>query len=182
MNKLAQISIFILTALLVISVVGNIFQRLNCKPPIIETVTVVDTVFRIDTVYRELTKRIVVEKPVPVFIDTTANMRTYRDTIYHEYGVIHREEIVLGELLKKDLQIDFKIPEITRTLTVNNTVLKTIRSPLVYGTMGFKSDITGKSIPSFGGVYIPSGHKFLFGAEYGLGGHLNVRVGYAISR
>ena len=135
MNRLTQISLLALGGLLLLSLLLNVFQYYNRRPPVIETVTVIDTLVRNDTIIRVVTNRIVVEKPVPVMVDTTTNIRTYKDTIYHQYGTIRREELVFGEMLKKEIDFDLNIPEVTRTITVKQVTTNTVRNRLLYGTV-----------------------------------------------
>jgi hypothetical protein len=181
MNRLAQISILILASLLVISLGGNVYQAVRCKLPVIETVTVRDTVSRIDTIIRVVTNRVVIEKPVPVLVDTTTNIRVYRDTIYHQYGQIRREETVSGELMKKDIEFDLQIPEITKTLTVNNTITKTIRSPLLFVTAGVRSTVLDQGyVPTIGMIGVSEGHRWMAGIDYGFDRQLTVKVGFTI--
>jgi hypothetical protein len=181
MNRLAQISILILASLLVISLGGNLIQHNRCKDPIVETVTVRDTVSRVDTIIKVVTNRIVIEKPVPISVDTTQNIRIYRDTIYHQYGQIRREEIVSGELVKKDIEFDLQIPEITRTLTVNNTVTRTVRSPLLFVTGGVRSTVTNQGyVPTIGLFGVSEGHKWSAGVEYGFDRQLTMKIGFSI--
>ncbi len=180
MNRLTQISLLVLGGLLLLSVLINVFQYHNRKPPVIETVTVRDTLVRRDTIIRVVTNRIVVEKPVPVSVDTTNNIRTYKDTIYHQFGTIRREELVFGELLKKEIDFDLHIPEITRTITVNQVTTNTIRSRLLYATVGLRADYEGKAYPTLGATYVLRDHKLMFGADYGLDRSISARVGFNI--
>lgn len=180
MTRITQITIIALVILLLLSAGVNVLQYQNRRPPVIETVTVRDTISRNDTVIKVVTNHIVVEKPVPVLVDTASNIRTYRDTIYHQYGTIRREEIVLGELLKKEIDFDLHIPEITRTITINQVTTNTIRSRLLYGTVGLRSDYLGKAYPTLGATYILKDHKIMFGADYGLDRSISARVGFAI--
>ena len=183
MNRLAQISIIIITALLVLSLAGNVIQYFRCKPPVIETVIVTDTISRVDTITRVITNRVVVEKPVPVYVDSALNTRTYRDTLFHQYGTIRREEVVLGELLKKDIEFDLQIPEITRTLTVNNTVTRTVRSPLLFVTGGVRSTVNEHGyVPTIGLIGVSEGHRWMAGVDYGFDRQLTAKVGYTIFR
>ncbi len=178
MNRLTQISLLVLGGLLLLSVLMNVFQYQNRRPPVVETITVRDTISRVDTVVRVVTNRVVVEMPVPVMVDTTNNIRTYKDTIYHQYGTIRREEIVFGELMKKEIDFDFQIPEITRTITVNQVTTNTIRSRLLYATVGLRADYEGKAYPTLGATYVLRDHKIMFGADYGLDRSISARVGF----
>ena len=180
MNRLTQISLLVLGGLLLLSVLINVFQYHNRRPPVVETVTVRDTLSRVDTVVRVITNRVVVDKPVPVSVDTTNNIRTYKDTIHHPFGTIRRQELVFGELLKKEIDFDLHIPEITRTITVNQVTTNTVRNRLLYGTVGLISDPEGKTFPSFGAIYVLKDHKIVFGADYGLNKSISARVGFSL--
>jgi len=176
--RIAEITMFILVILLTISIGLNVFQYTGRKAESeLEIVQVSDTVIRIDTIFKEVTHSVVVEKPIPVYVDTTSNLRTYRDTIYLPYGTIRGEEVVFGELLKRDLHFDFKIPEIYRTLEVTNTVTKAVRNRMLFATIGLRTDC---KTPVFGLAYIPSGHRYIFGIDYGLDRHISAKVGFAI--
>jgi hypothetical protein len=180
MSRITQIALLSLGILLLISAGLNVVQYQNRKPPVVETVTVRDTISRIDTVVRVVTNRVVVEKPVPVQVDTTTNIRVYRDTIYHPYGQIRREETVFGELVKKEIDFDLNIPEITRTITVNQVTTNTIRSRLLYANVGIRSDYLGQAFPTMGATYILKDHKIMFGADYGLDKSISARIGFSI--
>jgi hypothetical protein len=180
MSKITQIAFIVLGVLLLLSVGINVIQYQIRRPPVIETVTVRDTISRVDTVVRVITNRVVVEKPVPVMADTMNNIRTYKDTIYHQYGTIRREEIVFGELMKKEIDFDFHIPEITRTITVNQVTTNTIRSRLLYATLGLRADYEGKAYPTLGATYVLRDHRIMFGADYGLDRSISARVGFNI--
>jgi len=180
MSKITQIAFIVLGVLLLLSVGINVIQYQIRRPLVIETVTVRDTISRVDTVVRVITNRVVVEKPVPVMADTMNNIRTYKDTIYHQYGTIRREEIVFGELMKKEIDFDFQIPEITRTITVNQVTTNTIRSRLLYATLGLRADYEGKAYPTLGATYVLRDHRIMFGADYGLDRSISARVGFSI--
>ena len=181
--RIAEVTMFILVILLTLSVGLNVFQYTGRKvnsDPVPEIIQVSDTVVRIDTIYKEVTRHVVVEKPVPVYVDTTANIRTYRDTITLPYGTIKDEQIVFGEMLKRELQIDFKIPEVNRTLEVNNTVTRSVRNSMLFATIGLRIDFKHYASPVFGVAFIPNGHRYLFGLEVGLDKKISARVGLAI--
>lgn len=182
--RIAEITMFILVILLTLSVGLNVFQYTGRKvnsDPVTKIVTVSDTVVRVDTIYREVTHRIEVEKPVPVYVDTTTNIRTYRDTIFLPYGTINREELVLGEILKQDLNIDFKIPEKLRTLTITNSTSQTIRSPLLFLTGGYRYNKASSAItPTIGFLGVFPGQKFGIGMDIGLDGTLGVNLGVRV--
>jgi len=181
--RIAEITMFILVILLTISVGFNVFQYTGRKAePELEIVQVSDTLIRIDTIFKELTQRVVIEKPIPVYVDTTNNLRTYRDTIYLPYGTLRREEVVFGELLKRDLHFDFKIPEIYKTLEVTNTVTKAVRNRMLFATIGLRTDFNHNSTPVFGMAYISSGHRYVFGVDYGLDRQILAKVGFAIMK
>lgn len=183
--RIAEVTMFILVILLTLSVGLNLFQYTGRKvnsDPVTEIITVSDTVVQVDTIYREITHHIEVEKPVPVYVDTTANIRTYRDTIYHPYGTIKGEQIVFGEMLKRDLQLDLKIPEVYRTLEVNNTVTRSVRSRMLFATIGLRTDCYHYASPIFGVTYIPNGHRYMFGVEVGVDGHVLASVGVGIPK
>ena len=165
--------------LLTISLIGNYFQH-SMRKPVIETVFVTDTLVQVDTIIHTVTQHVTIDRPVPVYFDTTSNIRTYRDTIFLPYGTIKGEQIVLGELIKKDLQVDFKIPEVYRTLEVNNTVTRSVRNSMLFGTIGMRTDFDHYASPVFGVAFIPSGHRYLFGLEVGLDKHISATVGVAI--
>lgn len=181
--RITEITMFILVILLSISVGLNVFHYTGSKAePEVEIVQVSDTVIRIDTIFKEVTQRVVVEKPVPVYVDTASNVRTYRDTIFHQYGTIRGEQIVFGELLKKDLQIDIQIPEVYKTLEVTNTVTRSVRNRMLFATIGLKTDFNHNSTAVFGMAYIPSGHRYIFGIDYGLDRQIAAKVGFAIMK
>ena len=178
--RITEITMFILVILLTLSVGLNVFQYTGRKvnsDPGPEIIQVSDTVVRVDTIYKEVTQHVVVEKPVPVYVDTLKNLRTYRDTIFLPYGTIKGEQIVLGELIKKDLQVDFKIPEVYRTLEINNTVTRSVRNRMLFTTVGVRTDFDHHASPGIGVAFIPNGHRYLFGLEVGLDGMVRGRVG-----
>lgn len=181
--RITEVTMFILVILLTLSVGLNVFQYTGRKvnsDPVPEIVQVSDTVVRVDTIYKEFTQKILVERPVPVYVDTTANIRTYRDTITLPYGTIKGEQIVFGVLLKRELQVDFKIPEVYRTLEVSNTVSRSVRQRMLFATVGLRTDFNHYASPVFGVAFIPSGHRYLFGLEVGLDQHISASVGLAI--
>ncbi|GAP71171.1 hypothetical protein BA6E_125612 [Bacteroidales bacterium 6E] len=181
--RIAEVTMFILVILLTLSVGLNVFQYTGRKvnsDPVPEIIQVSDTMVRIDTIFKEVTQKIVVEKPVPVYVDTTANVRTYRDTIFLPYGTIKGEQIVFGELLKRDLQFDMKIPEIYRTLEVNNTVIRSVSQRMLFATVGVRTDFNHYASPFFGVAFIPNGHRYLFGVEVGVDQQVSGRLGLGI--
>jgi len=158
---------FILVILLTISVGLNVFLYTGTKAePELEIVQVSDTVIRIDTIFKEVTQRVVVEKPVPVYIDTTNNLRTYRDTIKHGFGAIWREEVVLGELLSKNIEFDHRIPIITRSTEVNTTNNLLVRKHLFFATMGLGTDFNKEVLPIVGGQYVFKDHRMSISYSY----------------
>jgi len=181
--RITEVTMFILVILLTLSVGLNVFQytgrKVELEPEIIQ---VSDTVVRIDTIFKEVTQHVVVEKPVPVYVDTTANIRTYRDTITLPYGTVKGEHIVLGELIKKDLQVDLKIPEVYRTLEVNNTVTRSVRQRMLITTVGLRTDFNHYTSPVIGVAFIPNGNRYLFGLEVGLDGMVWGRVGVSLTK
>ena len=181
--RITEVTMFILVILLTLSVGINVFQYTGRKVAsysVPEINQVSDTVVRIDTIFKEVTQKIVVEKPVPVYVDTTANIRTYRDTITLPYGTIKGEQVVFGELLKRELQFDSKIPEVYRTLEVNNTVTRSVRNRMLFATVGLRTDFHHNPSPVFGVAFIPNGHRYLFGIDYGLDGQICVSLGIGI--
>lgn len=163
--------------LLIISLIGNYFQY-SLRKPVIETVFVTDTLVQVDTIIHTVTQHVTIDRPVPVYIDTSTNIRTYRDTIFHPFGTINREELVLGEILKQDLKIDYKIPETLRTLTVTNSTTQTIRSPLVFVTGGFRYNTAAQTLmPTIGILWVTQGHQYTLGLEVDLDKMVSVRVG-----
>lgn len=181
MNRITSITILLLLGLLIASLTGNVIQYAYRKP-IIDTVYVTDTLIRFDTIVHTVTNRVTIEKPVPVYQDTITNVKTYRDTIYHQYGTIRREEQVLGELLRKDIEIDLRIPEITKTLTINTVQTNTIRRPLLFVSTGLQSDFKGISTPVVGAQYITKHHRLNMSYSYLLSGQHQITVGYNIFR
>ncbi len=179
--RIAEITMFILVILLTISVGINVFHYTAKRPdPVPEIIQVTDTVIRIDTIFKEVTQRVVIEKPIPVYVDTASNVRIYRDTIFHQYGTIRGEQIVFGELLKKDLLIDLKIPEVYKTLEVTNTVTRSVRNRMLFATIGLRTDFNHNSTPVFGVAYIPSNHRYIFAIDYGIDRQISTKVGFAI--
>jgi len=179
--RISELTMFMLVILLTISVGLNVFLYAGSKAePVVEIVQVSDTVIRIDTIFKEVTQRVVIEKPIPVYVDTANNVRTYRDTIFHQYGTIRGEQIVYGELLKKDLKIDFKIPEVYKTLEVTNTVTRSVRNRMLFATIGLRTDFNHNSTPVFGLAYFPSGHRYSFGVDYAFDRQISAKVGFAI--
>ncbi len=179
--RLTEITMFILVILLTISVGINVFHYTAKRPdPVPEIVTVSDTIVRVDTVFHTVTQKVTIERPVPVYIDTTTNIRTYRDTISLPYGTIKGEQLVLGELLRKDVQVEFKVPEVYRTLEVNNTVTRSVRQRMIFATLGMRTDFNHYASPALGVAYIPNGHRYIFGIDYGLDRQISAKVGFAI--
>ncbi len=175
-NKITQITIIILVVLLLASLTGNVIQY-AIRKPLVETVFVTDTLVRVDTVIKTVINRVIVDRPVPVNFDSLSNIRTYRDTIHHQYGTIRREEMVFGELLKKHIEFDLRIPEVQRTITISNNTTQTIRTPLLFGTIGIGSDMNGKSTITPGLIYVPKSQKMLIGMEYNLNNEFNFKIG-----
>ena len=181
--RITEVTMFILVILLTFSVGLNVFQytgRKVASDPVPEIIQVSDTVVRIDTIYKEVTQHVVVENPVPVYVDTLKNLRTYRDTIFLSYGTIKGEQVVFGEMLKRELQFDLKIPEVYRTLEINNTVTRSVRNRMLFATIGLRTDFKHYASPVFGVAFIPNGHRYLFGLEVGLDKQISARVGVAI--
>jgi hypothetical protein len=181
--RIAEITMFILVILLTISVGLNVFQYTGRKvrtEPVQEITQVSDTVIRVDTIYKEVTQRVVVERPVPVYVDTANNVRTYRDTIFHQYGTIRGEQIVFGELLRRDVQVDFNVPEVYGTLEVNNSVIRTVRPRMLFSTLGLWTDFNHSASPVVGVAFIPNGHRYIFGIDFGLDRQISAKVGFAI--
>ena len=163
--------------LLIISLIGNYFQQ-SMRKPVIETVFVTDTLVQVDTIIHTVTHQVTIDRPVPFYIDTSTNIRTYRDTIFHPFVTINREELVLGEILKQDLHIDFKIPETLRTMTVTNSTTQTIRSPLVFLTGGFRYNQAAQTLmPTIGILWVTTGHQYTMGLDCDLDRTVSVRVG-----
>lgn len=168
--RIAEITMFILVILLTISVGLNVFQYTGRKPdPNPEIVTVVDTVVRVDTILRVETNQVFIERPIPVKVDSVKNTKIYRDTIFHQYGTIQREEIVFGDLLRKDIKFDFQIPETIKTIEITKTNTEYVRRGLLLGTVGFQSNFVDLYSPTVGGQYIFRGHDFAISYNYTLG-------------
>ena len=166
--------------LLIISLAGNYFQH-TLRKPVIETVFETDTLIQVDTIIHTVTQQVTIERPVPVYIDTTYNIRTYRDTIYLPYGTISREELVLGEILKHDLTYDVKIPEVFNTITITNSTTQTIRQPLFFVTGGVWYNPSEQSmVPTIGIIGITPGHRLAIGANIGLDGTVGVNLGVRV--
>ena len=179
--RLAEITMLILVILLTLSVGINVFQYTGKRAdPVPEIVTLRDTVIRIDTIIHTVKQQVTIERPVPVYIDTTANTRTYRDTVFLPYGTIRGEQVVVGELLRKDLQVDFRIPEVYKTLEVKNTVTRVARNRMLFGTIGMRSDFKNHASPVFGVAYIPNGHQYMVGLDIGADGQISTKVGFVI--
>ncbi|GAP70864.1 hypothetical protein BA6E_125303 [Bacteroidales bacterium 6E] len=156
-NQFQSTLLLMTLLLLIISLAGNYFQH-SVRKPVMETVFVTDTLVQVDTIIHTVTQQVTIDRPVPVYVDTTANVRTYRDTIYLPYGTIRGEEVVFGELLKRDLQVDLKIPEVYRTLEVNNAVTRSVRQRMFFATVGIRTDFNHHASPVIGVAYIPNGH------------------------
>ena len=165
--------------LLIISLAGNYFQH-TLRKPVIETVFETDTLIQVDTIFHTITQQVTIDRPVPVYIDTTANIRTYRDTIYLPYGTIKDEQIVMGEVIKRGLLVDFKIPEVYRTMEVNNTVTHSVRNRILFATIGLRTIFNQNASPVLGVAYIPNGHRYMFGLEVGADRRVLARVGFGI--
>ena len=178
-NQFQSTLLMIALLLLIISLAGNFFQY-NLRKPVVETVFETDTLIQVDTIIHAVTQQVTIDRPVPVYIDTIANIRTYRDTIYLPYVTIRGEQVVVGELLRKDFQVDLKIPEVYRTLEVNNTVTRSVRNRMLFATIGLRTDFHHHSSPFFGVAYIPSCHRYIFGIDYGLDHKISAKVGFAI--
>ena len=177
--RIAEVTMFILVILLTISVGINVFHYTAKRPdPVPEIVTVSDTVVRVDTIIHTVTQQVTIERPVPVYIDTTANIRTYRDTITHPFGTIQREELILGEILKQDLTFDVKIPEVFNTITITNSTTQTIRKPLLFVTGGVRYNHRElRFVPTVGIFGVAPGHRYSLGLEVDLKKTVGVRVG-----
>jgi len=182
--RLTEITMFALVVLLTISVGVNVFMYTGSKPdPDPEIVTVSDTIVRVDTILRVVTNKVVVEKPVPVLVDTVTNLKTYRDTIYHQFGTIRREEVVFGDLIRKGIEFDLQIPEVTKTLTISTVKTQYIRRRLLFATAGFQSDFNGFISPTVGGQYVLRDHRISLSYNYTFSGDQHsVIMGYNIFR
>ena len=166
--------------MLIISLAGNYIQH-TLRKPVIETVFETDTLIRIDTIIHTVTHQVTIDRPVPVYIDTTANIRTYRDTIYLPYGTINREELVLGEILKQDIAFNVKIPEVLNTITIANSTTQTIRQPLLFVTGGVRYHALKSSlVPEIGMFGVVQGHRLGLGVDLGFDGFLEVKMGIMI--
>lgn len=165
--------------LLIISLAGNYIQH-TLRKPVIETVFETDTLIQVDTIFHTITQQVTVDRPVPVYMDTTANIRTYCDTIALPYGTIMGEQVVMGELLRKDFHVEFKVPEVYRTLEVNNMVTRSVRDRMLFGTIGIRTDFNHYATPVFGVVFIPNGHRYMFGLEVGLDHQITARVDFGM--
>jgi hypothetical protein len=138
MNKFLSPFSFLFVLVIAASLIGNIYtlRKYKIKPPVVKSDTVMVTFTLRDTVFQEVVKYYSVERPVPVMVYDTVKVlgefgvKEYRDTVIHEYGNIFRTEWVKGELLKKDLVLDLKLPTITETITSTQTITNTIRSPV----------------------------------------------------
>jgi hypothetical protein len=170
------------------SLVVNFIQYKTCnKEPVIERDTVTVTVIERDTVYKYVSNYYTVEKPVPVMVHDTlwriAGVNEYRDTLQHEFGKIYRAEWVKGELLKKDLLLDLKLPEITNTVTTTQTITNTVRNPLLFFTAGMRTGYPDKpAVPGIGLFGVSEGHRWSAGVEYGWDRQLTMKVGFALKR
>lgn len=193
MNRILQTISLVLLILLMISLAGNFIQYKTCKRKPIESeityVTKSDTIR--DTVYVPERSSFTVVNPKPAYVDTAANIKTYRDTIYLQYGSISREETVFGDLLRKDLKLDLNIPEFTNTVTVTNTITRTVKSPLLFVTGGFRTSYQMENsvrspdiliVPSIGLYGISEGHKWSAGVDFGFDRQLTIKIGFRISR
>jgi len=181
-NQFQSTLLLMAIMLLIISLAGNYFQH-TLRKPVIETVFETDTLVRIDTIFHTVTQQVTIDRPVPVYIDTTTNIRTYRDTITHPFGTIQREELILGEILKQDLTLDVKIPEIFNTITITNSTTQTIRKPLLFVTGGLRYNHSGsRLVPTVGLFGIAARHRLALGANIGLDGTVGVNLGVRIGR
>ncbi len=163
--------------LLIISLAGNYFQH-TLRKPVIETVFETDTLIQVDTIFHTVTQQVTVERPVPVYIDTTTKIRTYRDTITLPYGTINREELVLGEILKHDLTFDVKIPEVFHTITITNSTTQTIRKPLFFVTGGFRYSHSEQTIvPAVGILGVTPGQQYTLGLDFDLDRTVSLKFG-----
>lgn len=175
----------------------NIRQYNRCKPnnQNFERDTVTVIVKQSDTVYRQIMKYYSVERPVPVLVHDTVysevSIKEYRDTVIHEFGKIFRTEWVKGELLKKDIFLEIKIPTITETITSTQTITNTVRSPLLFATGGFRTSYQKENsirspdiriVPSIGLYGVSEGHKWSAGVDFGFDRQLTAKIGYRISR
>jgi len=181
-NQFQSTLLMMALLLLIISLAGNFFQY-NLRRPVVETIFETDTLIQVDTIYHTVTQQVTIDRPVPVYIDTTANIRTYRDTVYLPYGTINREELVLGEILKQDLTFDVKIPEIFNTITITNSTTQTIRQPLLFVTGGFRYNHSEQTlVPSIGIIGVTQGHRLAIGANIGLHGTVGINLGVRVGR
>jgi hypothetical protein len=179
--KLCEITMFILVILLTLSVGWNVFNMKEPKTMEPEIVTVSDTVTKIDTIYIKVKEKHVAENPVPVQVDSVSNIKTYRDTIHHEYGSIWREEIVFGELLRKNIEFDLRLPEVTKTVFVNTVTKQYVNRPLFFVTTGMQTDFRGVYSPTIGGQYVFRNQKFSLSYNYQLNsGQHNFVLGYGV--
>lgn len=168
--------------LLIISLAGNYFQH-TLRKPVIETVFETDTLIQVDTIFHTVTQQVTIDRPVPVYIDTTANIRTYRDTITLPYGTINREELVLGEILKHDLTYDVKIPEVFNTITITNSTTQTIRQPLFFVTGRVRYNPSEQSmVPTIGLLGITPGHRYILGLDFDLDRTVSLKFGIRLGK
>ena len=181
-NQFQSTLLMMALLLLIISLAGNFFQY-NLRKPVVETVFETDTLIQVDTIFHTVTQQVTIERPVPVYIDTTSNIRTYRDTVYLPYGTINREELVLGEILKQDLTFDVKIPEVLKTISITNNTTQTIRQPLLFVTGGFRYNHSEQTlVPAIGFLGVVSNHQYCLGLDFDLDRTVSVRVGIRLVR
>lgn len=180
--------IFILAVLLVISLGFNgyqFFRKPTDQPIEIVRDTVVFITHKRDTVYENIVKEVIVERPVPVYVDAEKNIREYKDTVKHEYGSVFRRELVEGVLLQKDIKFDFNIPTVFDTTVIHQTITvnKIIKEPQLFATFGFRTGYeTEKYIPTIGLLGVSKGHKWAAGVDFGWDKQMQIKIGYNFLR
>ena len=187
MQLIDKIIIGVLAIALLISVVFNVVLSVKCgrtqgQDTTIERDTVVSIQVVRDTVYKEYYYEVVNNNPIPTSVDTTNNIKQYKDTIYHEYGKIYQLNTVRGDLLSNAIQLDLKIPTFYETNTITYTINNKIRNPLFFATAGIRMNELRTPVPMFGLTTVSRGHRYMIGFDYGLDHHMNVRLGIALRR
>jgi hypothetical protein len=181
MKLTTKIILGLLGGLIVSGIINFVQWKIYHREPVIETVIERDTVTQLDTLYEHIRHDSIVYMPKPVKVLDT--VKIYRDTIFHKYGWIEREESVRGTLLSKKLEYEFDIPTYYKNRTITNTITHTIRNNLFYLNGGFNYNYADQGLyPQFGVTYIWNNHKRMISLEYSLDKRVDLSVGISLWR
>lgn len=179
LKNISNIVFSVVVIVLLLSLLFNGIQYFT-RRQITEETIVRDTTTTLDTIYEIIEYDSIVYRPVPVEVYDTINV--YRDTTYHEFGYAVTRENVYGEILSKEIEFNFNVPEYYKTQTITNTITRTIRNDLVFINAGLSANMNGGVYPALGAVYIWNKQKNMIHLNYSLDKRIELSVGFSIWR